>query len=105
MCFDGFIYVFVLLGIIIVGIGFFGNIVVFLKIVFDKKFYFDIFVVIVCVFVLDIMGLIFYFIIGYVIEVIVLFDMVLVVNMIFIICIIMWFCFNVILLMVVCYCL
>lgn len=102
-CFDGSTYAFALSGIIIAGIGLFGNIVAFLKIVFDKKLHSDIFVALACVLVSDTMALISYSITGYVTEVIVLFDMVLVVNMTFIICTTMWSCLNAILLTVVRY--
>ncbi|XP_052720397.1 uncharacterized protein LOC128192034 [Crassostrea angulata] len=99
-CFDGSTYAFALSGIIIAGIGLFGNIVAFLKIVFDKKLHSDIFVALACVLVSDTMALISYSITGYVTEVIVLFDMVLAVNMTFIICTTMWSCLNAILLTV-----
>lgn len=102
-CFDGSTYAFALSGIIIACIGLFGNIVAFLKIVFDKKLHSDIFVAIACVLVSDTMALISYSITGYVTEVIVLFDTVLAVNITFVICTTMWSCLNAILLTVVRY--
>lgn len=102
-CFDGSTYAFALSAIIIAGIGLLGNIVAFLKIVFDKKLHSDIYVAIACVLVSDTMSLISYSIAGYVTEVIVLFDMVLAVNITFVICTTMWSCLNAILLTVVRY--
>lgn len=102
-CFDGSTYAFALSAIIIAGIGLLGNIVAFLKIVFDKKLHSDIYVAIACVLVSDTMALISYSIAGYVTEVIVLFDMVLAVNITFVICTTMWSCLNAILLTVVRY--
>lgn len=102
-CFDGSTYAFSLVAVIVACIGIAGNVIAFVKIVSDKKLHSDIFVALACVIVSDSLALVSYSVTGYITEVIVVFDIMLAVNFVFIICTTMWSILNALLLTVVRY--
>lgn len=102
-CFGGSTYAFALAAVVIACIGMVGNFIAFVKIVSDKKLHSDIFVALACVIVSDSVALVSFFVTGYITEVIVVFDIVLAVNFVFIICTTTWSSLNATLLTVVRY--
>lgn len=102
-CFEGSIYSFTVAALVLAAIGILGNVIVFLTIIANKRLHLDIFVAIACVILSDTAALVSYFVTGYLTEVIVIFDVHLAVNFIFVICTTMWSCLNAILLTVVRY--
>jgi hypothetical protein len=102
-CFDGSTYALSMVAVILACFGIIGNVIVFVKIVSDKKLHSDIFIALACVIVSDSAALISYSVSGYIAEVIVVFDATLAVNLVFIICTAMWSILNALLLTVVRY--